>query len=75
MEGGGMIITKGRYVTDYTDLLVEVLNIPYRNTEYIKMKVNLSNKHNGIVYETRKSYKVYRKNITHWNRYNPWKKV
>ena len=69
-----MIITKGLYVTDNTDLLIEVINIPYQNTEYIKMKVNLSNKRNGIVYETRKNYKVYRKNIPHWKRYNPWKK-
>lgn len=62
-----MKITKGRYYTDNSDLFVEILKIYYSNDEYFKAKIVLSNKKNGIVYET-KCYKIFYENITHWKR-------
>lgn len=64
-----MNIRKGFYATDNSDLLINVVNVAYQNDEYVKAKIQLSNKKNGIVYDTRpKYYKILKNNITHWFR-------
>jgi len=66
-----MRMTKAFYTTDNSDLLIHVIAIPYQNTEYAKVKLRLSNKKNGIAYDTRpKHHKVYFKNIVHWIKLN-----
>jgi len=62
-----MNITKGTYVSDNSDLKVEIIKVRYQNDEYIKVKAALTNKHNGIFYEM-KNYKIYRKDIQHWKK-------
>jgi hypothetical protein len=53
-----VILEKGkRYTTDHCDIYIHILNIPYRNTEYYKVKAKIFNKHNGIFYE-QKYYKI-----------------
>ena len=61
-----MIIKKGLYVTNNSDLLINVLNVAYQNEIYAKIKVQLFNKRNGIVYNLPEYYKVFKKNIQHW---------
>lgn len=63
-----MRLTKGTYTTDNSDLKVEVIKVSYQTPEYARIKINLYNKYNGIVYETRKNYKVLKKNISHWRK-------
>ena len=58
----------GLYVTDNSDLVIDVIKSSYWNNRYIKIKINLYNKHNGILYESRTNYKVYWENISHWRR-------
>ena len=65
-----MIITKGIYTTNNSDLNIHVLNVAYRCADYVKAKIMIVNKRNGIVYDTR-YYKLYYKNITHWIKYLP----
>ena len=59
---------KGNYVSDNSDLLVEVLAIYYQTEKYAKVKINLKNKNSGVVYEKRKRYKLDKKRINHWKR-------
>jgi hypothetical protein len=63
-------MTAGFYETDNSDLEVQVIRVTYRDPagKYVKVKVNLFNKHNGIQYESNRNYKLYTKNITHWKR-------
>ena len=64
-----MNIRKGFYTTENSDLLIHVVNVAYQNDEYVKAKIQLSNKKNSIVYDTRpKYYKILKNNITHWFR-------
>lgn len=58
-----------RYSADNTDLIADIIKVQYQTEEYAKVKMNLINKKNGIVYEVRRNYKIYKKNITHWKRY------
>jgi hypothetical protein len=60
-------ITKGNWVTSNSSLKMNILKIQYSNTEYVKFKGTLTNKTNGIVYETA-NYKLYYKNISHWEK-------
>lgn len=57
----------GLFITDNSDLVIDVIKSSYWNKKYIKMKINLYNK-NGTLYESRKNYKVYWENISHWRR-------
>ena len=58
---------KGLYVTDNSSLVVDVISCGYYNEEYAKIKINLYSK-SGLLYESRKNYKVWWKNIEHWRR-------
>ena len=52
------MIHKGRiYTTKNSDICLRILNIPYENDEYYKLKIAIHNKHNGIFYE-KKHYKI-----------------
>lgn len=64
-----MNIRKGFYTTENSDLLIHIVNVAFQNEIYVKAKIILSNKRNGIIYDTRpKYYKVLKENITHWFR-------
>ena len=63
-----MRLTRGTYTTDNSDLAVEVIKVSYQTSEYARIKINLYNKYNGIVYETRSNYKVIKKRIAHWKK-------
>lgn len=67
-----MILLKGYYTADNSDLLVRIDRIAYAdpNDKYFKVKLSLINKSNGIEYERCKNYKLYQKNIGHWKRYD-----
>ena len=60
-----MRIKCGIYVTDNSDLQVEVHNVRYQSKVYAKIRARLSNKRNGIKYE-HKNYAVFKRNIGHW---------
>ena len=55
------------YTTTNSDLFIDVLAIYHEDTQTIKARVRLRNKHNGIVYEE-KNRKLYKKLISHWKR-------
>jgi len=64
-----MNLRKGFYATENSDLLINVVNVAYQNDEYVKAKIQLSNKKNGIVYDIRpKYYRLIKENIKHWFR-------
>ena len=58
----------GVWTVDNSDLNVIIHKIYYENQTYIKCKLTLINKHNGIEYERHKNYKIYTKNVDHWLR-------
>ena len=61
-----MTIKKGqKYYTENSDLLVHVLNVAYSGGGYIKTRLRISNRYNGIVYED-KYYKLILSKINHW---------
>lgn len=55
--------TPGHYFSKRSDLGVEIVKVLYYNEEYMKVKINLYHKDYGYIYETRKNYKLYYKNI------------
>jgi hypothetical protein len=55
-----------QYVTDNSDLKVSINKIYFQNDEYVKCRLTLSNKRNGIVYELFKQYKLDKCRISHW---------
>ena len=59
------------YSNEKSDLLVHIHKVTYRdkNKKYIKVKLSLNNKHNGIVYEQNRNYKLYLDEIKHWSKY------
>lgn len=63
-----MHLGRGSYETHNSDLRIIVHNIPYQNEDYAKIQITLINKHNDIIYETCKNYKVYKANIKHWKK-------
>jgi hypothetical protein len=65
-----MILTRGFYESHLSDLRVEILKVSYDNINkpYVKVKLNLTNKRNGIIYETRRNYKLDKKRISHWKK-------
>jgi hypothetical protein len=65
-----MIIYKGFYTTDNSDLLIKVVSVAFSCDEYIKAKLILTNKKNGILYHDAKYYKLQRELISHWIRLN-----
>ena len=69
------MLTKGFYIADNSDLLIEVFYIPYQNSEYSKVKLNIFNKYNGIAYESRKNYKLIHSKIDHWKKVDPYKSL
>jgi hypothetical protein len=66
------MIYPGTYTNEKSDLFVHIHRVTYRdvNNRYIKVKLSLSNKHNGIVYELNQNYKLYLDNIKHWSKHN-----
>lgn len=60
-----MIIKRGVYTTDNSDLKVTVHSVRYQCKIYVTFRATLSNKKNGIEYE-HKNYKVFKRNIGHW---------
>lgn len=73
-----MKLSKGFYIQDNSDLMVEVVKIGYENDRYIKAKLNLWHKRYETLYEYRSNYKLYKNKITRWkrvpNQLNPWNK-
>jgi hypothetical protein len=62
-------IKKGsRYYVDGSDLLIKVLNIAYSGGGYIKARLWITNRYNGILYEDR-YYKLDIGKISHWKEY------
>ena len=59
-----MVLKGCRYYTDNSDLEIVVLNIPYSNLEYAKMKIAIYYK--NMLVERPSHYKIYWNNITHW---------
>ena len=65
-----MIVYKGTYTTNNSDLLIKVVSVAFSCEEYIKAKLILTNKKNGILYHDAKYYKLQRELISHWIRLN-----
>ena len=63
-----MHLGRGNYETHNSDLRIVIHNVPYQNKVYAKVKLSLVNKHNDIIYEMNRNYKVYKANIKHWKR-------
>ena len=62
-----MNIIKGTtYTSDNSNIAVEILKIQYKSKDYTKVKAKIFNKDNGIVYESRTSYKLIHSQIQHW---------
>ena len=59
------IVSGTRYTTSTSDLFMYVLAVFHEDDTYIKAKIKLTNKHNGIVYEI-KTHKLNKKLISHW---------
>jgi hypothetical protein len=59
-----MVLKGVRYYADNSDLEVVVLNIPYCNSEYGKIKIAIYYK--NIIVEKPRYYKIYWNNIKHW---------
>lgn len=64
------VLIPGHYESPRSDLHVEIHKVQYQNGEYAKVKLTLSHKDYGYVYELRKNYKLYFKNIYHWRKVN-----
>ena len=61
---------EGKWTTDNSDLYIVIHKVFYVGKEYIKCKMSLINKRNGIVYDRNKGHKFHFKNIKHWKRYS-----
>jgi hypothetical protein len=59
-----------QYTTDQSDLIITIDKITYLDPDrkYVKVKLTLANKHNGIIYEQRRNYKLNLEAIKHWKR-------
>jgi hypothetical protein len=62
--------THAQYTTDQSDLIITIDKITYLDpdSKYVKVKLTLSNKHSGDIYEMRKNYKLNLESIQHWKR-------
>lgn len=64
------VLEEGKiYSKDNSDLKVYIDKIYYLHPEYYKVRLSIINKHNGIVYESNKKYKLYYKKVMDWNEY------
>jgi hypothetical protein len=65
-----MRLTKGFYESELSMLRVEVVKVSYDHPTkpYVKAKLTISNKKNGIVYETKRNYKLIKDKISHWKK-------
>jgi len=61
-----MIKEKHTYTNNISDLAVYVIKILHRGDDYIKAKLKVFNKHNGIVYDSCRRYNLFYKNIDNW---------
>lgn len=61
-----MYLTKGKWESNKSDLLVEIIKVSYRSKDYTKVKLNLFHKKYGYLYEFRSNYKLYHTKIDHW---------
>ena len=68
-----MYLTAGDYITNNSDLMVTILKVRFRHPDYTKVRAILSNRYNGIEYET-KNYKIYNNWTSHWKKINYFKK-
>ncbi len=57
--------TGSQYTAYPSDLTIYVNKVYFRGPEYIKAKVTLYA--NGVIVEDRKTYRLYRNRIGHWN--------
>lgn len=62
------VFNPGIYHSKLSDLEVEIVKVSYYGSDYMKAKVNVYNKYYGYIYETRTNYKLYYKNIQHWEK-------
>lgn len=61
-----MKLQKGKsYTNDRTDLQIKILQIHYESTDYYKVRIVLSNKKNGIIYEM-KNIKLMKDGAADW---------
>ena len=58
-----MILENKFYYSDYSELVVYIIKIFYKNSEYAKAKIKIF--HNDILHETG-IYKLRYKDIEHW---------
>lgn len=66
MDSEVVEIKKGcSYTSQNSHLVMKVLNVYHVGESYVKIKGILSNKKNGIIYET-KTYKLMKDQIRHW---------
>lgn len=63
-----MKVAEGAYFASCSDLRIVIHRIYYSNDEYMKCKIQLFNRYNGIDYGTTKE-KIYFKNIGHWTQF------
>lgn len=59
-----MKLQRGTYQIEGSHLEVQILNVPYQNDKYAKIKINLLEE--GWIFESGKPYKIYKNFITHW---------
>lgn len=57
------------FTTDNSDLFVRIAQCHYRTDKYMKAKIKLIGKKNGIVYDTG-THKLYFDKIKHWKKYD-----
>ena len=62
------LIKGASYTADNSDLSILIMRIGYRCPEYTKAKIHITNKHNGIFYQTTGYMKLCYDKISHWKR-------
>jgi hypothetical protein len=63
-------LSPGNWESSISDLRVEIIKVTFDSPDkpYVKVKLNLVNKRNGIIYERRRNYKLIKSKINHWSK-------
>lgn len=62
-----IFLTSGSYVIPNGSLRIVVHKVQYQNDKYVKFKGSILSRTGGWTYET-KNYKLFKKNISHWEK-------